>query len=32
METAFRGGLVVTLEDVAKQAGVSLATASRVLN
>ncbi|NUS03092.1 MAG: LacI family DNA-binding transcriptional regulator, partial [Nonomuraea sp.] len=26
------GGLVVTLEDVAKQAGVSLATASRVLN
>ncbi|MGW0479709.1 LacI family DNA-binding transcriptional regulator [Nonomuraea sp. NPDC003214] len=28
----FPGGLVVTLEDVAKQAGVSLATASRVLN
>jgi LacI family transcriptional regulator len=32
LETAFLGGLVVTLEDVAKQAGVSLATASRVLN
>lgn len=32
LETAFLEGLVVTLEDVAKQAGVSLATASRVLN